>query len=137
MPPFGECPLPSPPPQGREQVAAGFAVAGGLKNRLDLQPLISGRLKNKKQPAQAVLVCINLNPNSLPVLSPRGRGLERGQQAARLVLGRLSCWERLPQLGECPLPGPPPQGREQVAADFSVAGDLKGNLDLQLLFQVV
>ncbi|HFA3056868.1 TPA: hypothetical protein WMX73_001873 [Neisseria gonorrhoeae] len=76
-------------------------------------------------------------PAGFIVLSPRGRGLERGQQAARLVFGRLSCWERLPQLGECPLPSPPPQGREWVSADFSVAGDLKGNLDLQLLFQVV
>ncbi|EPF9448200.1 hypothetical protein F8G67_001847, partial [Neisseria gonorrhoeae] len=64
-----------------------------MKNRLDLQPLISGRLKNKKQPAQPVFLAANLNPNSLPVLSPCGRGLERGQQAARLVLGRLSCWE--------------------------------------------
>ncbi|ENX0891648.1 hypothetical protein FBS57_10965, partial [Neisseria gonorrhoeae] len=54
----------------------------------------------------------------------RGRGLERGQQAARLVLGRLSCWERLPQLGECRLPGPPPRGREQIAADLAVAGGL-------------
>ncbi|HFB4589793.1 TPA: hypothetical protein ACE76D_002098, partial [Neisseria gonorrhoeae] len=53
-----------------------------------------------------------------------GRELERGQQAARLVLGRLSCWERLPQLGECRLPGPPPQGREQIAADLAVAGGL-------------
>ncbi|HFB4387286.1 TPA: hypothetical protein ACE7IM_001845, partial [Neisseria gonorrhoeae] len=73
-------------------------------------------------------------PAGFIVLSPRGRGLERGQQAARLVLGRLSCWERLPQLGECPLPSPPPspppRGREWVSADFSVAGDLKGNLDL-------
>ncbi|HGN6768052.1 TPA: hypothetical protein ACKWY1_001894 [Neisseria gonorrhoeae] len=104
---------------------------------MDLQPLISGRLKNKKQPAQPVFLAANLNPNSRPVLSPRGRELERGQQAARLVLGRLSCWERLPQLGECPLPGPPPRGRERIAAGFAVAGGLKGNLDLQLLFQVV
>ena len=69
-----------------------------------------------------------LNPNSRPVLSPRGRELERGQQAARLVLGRLElgCWERLPQFGECPLP-PPPRGREQVTADSSVTGRLKKN----------
>ncbi|EPI0376474.1 hypothetical protein HLJ72_001741 [Neisseria gonorrhoeae] len=40
MPPFGECPLPGPPPQGRERIAADLAVAGGLKNRLDLQPLM-------------------------------------------------------------------------------------------------
>ncbi|EOG0552601.1 hypothetical protein ACIJFL_002226, partial [Neisseria gonorrhoeae] len=88
MPQLGECPLPGPPPRGRERIAADFAVAGGLKSNLDL-PLISGRLKNKKQPAQPVFLAANLNPNSLPVLSPRGRGLERGQQAARLVLGRL------------------------------------------------
>ncbi|HFC3007705.1 TPA: hypothetical protein ACFIRA_001837, partial [Neisseria gonorrhoeae] len=37
--------LPSPPPQGREWVSADFSVAGGLKNNLNLQPLISGRLK--------------------------------------------------------------------------------------------
>ncbi|EMR8201306.1 hypothetical protein LFI47_002156 [Neisseria gonorrhoeae] len=100
---------------------------------MDLQPLISGRLKNKKQPAQPVFLAANLNPNSRPVLSPCGRELERGQQAARLVFGRLSCWERLPQLGECPLPGPPPRGRERIAADFAVAGGLKSNLDLPLI----
>ncbi|EHP14634.1 hypothetical protein NMY233_1672, partial [Neisseria meningitidis NM233] len=33
--------------------SADFAVAGGLKSDLDL-PLISGRLKSKKQPAQPV-----------------------------------------------------------------------------------
>ncbi|KLR79542.1 hypothetical protein M679_11795 [Neisseria gonorrhoeae SK7842] len=33
-----------------------MAVAGGLKNRLDLQPLISGRLKSKKQPAQPIFL---------------------------------------------------------------------------------
>jgi len=31
----------------------------------------------------------------------------------------------LPQLGECPLPSPPPRGREQIAADSGVAGRLK------------
>ncbi|EPH7369223.1 hypothetical protein DB249_001942 [Neisseria gonorrhoeae] len=33
------------PPAGREWVSADFSVAGGLKNNLNLQPLISGRLK--------------------------------------------------------------------------------------------
>ncbi|HGM2562243.1 TPA: hypothetical protein ACKN1V_002223, partial [Neisseria gonorrhoeae] len=72
--------MPSPQPspaQGRERIAADFAVAGGLKSNLDL-PLISGRMKNKKQPAQPVFLAANLNPNSRPVLSPCGRGLERG-----------------------------------------------------------
>ncbi|MEF1366550.1 hypothetical protein QWU62_11470 [Neisseria gonorrhoeae] len=38
------------------------------------------------------------------------------------------------------VPSPQPsaaQGRERIAAGFAVAGGLKGNLDLQLLFQVV
>ena len=91
-----------------------------------------GRLKSKKQPAQPIFLAEPLTPTATRPLS-RGRELERGQQAERLVLGRLGGWERLPQFGECPLPNPPPQGREQVAADFAVASDLKGNLDLQLL----
>ena len=95
-----------------------------------------GRLKSKKQPAQPVSL---QNPSSQPLPRPlsRGRELERGQQAARLVFGRFRCWERLPQFGEYPLPSPPPQGREQVAAGFTVAGGLKSNLDLQPLMQVV
>ncbi|ENX0734881.1 hypothetical protein C7E61_11260 [Neisseria gonorrhoeae] len=86
MPQLGECRLPGPPPRGRERIAADFAVAGGLKSNLDL-PLISGRMKNKKQPAQAVLVCINLNPNSLPVLSPVGEGWREGNKPQGLYWG--------------------------------------------------
>ncbi|MBT8029719.1 hypothetical protein I3U20_08820 [Neisseria gonorrhoeae] len=81
--------MPSPrpsPAQGRERIAADFAVAGGLKSNLDL-PLISGRMKNKKQPAQAVLVCINLNPNSHPVLSPVGEGWREGSKPQGLYWG--------------------------------------------------
>ncbi|MFN2682018.1 hypothetical protein AB9R16_11475, partial [Neisseria gonorrhoeae] len=33
-------PSPQPSPTGEGQVAADLAVAGGLKNRLDLQPLM-------------------------------------------------------------------------------------------------
>ena len=75
-----------------------------------MQPLISGRLKRKKAACITYLPCRTLNPNSRPVLSPRGRELERGQQAARLVLGRLElgCWGRLPQFWEMPSPQPSP-----------------------------
>ncbi|EMS2627957.1 hypothetical protein LE856_001776 [Neisseria gonorrhoeae] len=44
-------------------------------------------MKNKKQPAQAVLVCINLNPNSHPVLSPVGEGWREGNKPQGLYLG--------------------------------------------------
>ena len=80
----------------------------------------------EKQSAQPVFLIELLIPIAANPLS-RGRELERGQQAARLVLGRLGYCERLPQFGECPLPDPPPRGREQVAADLSVTGRLKKN----------
>ena len=196
---LGECPIPSPPPQGRERVAADSGVAGRLKKNarningrnfsgslyrkadgtnaarffqttfepigrvctarharggLELQgkwgarayhtrptcvatacldlPLIVGRLKNKKQPAQPVFLTESLIPTAARPLS-RGRELERGQQAARLVFGRLGRWERLLQFGRCPLPSPPPQGRGRIAAGFAVAGSLRSSLGLQPL----
>ena len=93
---------------------------------LDL-PLIVGRLKRKKAANTTCFSYRTLNPNSHSVLSPRGRELERGQQAARLVFGRFGHWERLPKFEECPLPSPPPRGRGRVAADSGVAGRLKKN----------
>ena len=133
MPPFGKCPLPSPPPRGRERVAADFAVSGGLKSNLGLQPLISGRLKRKKAACTTCFPCRTLNPQQPPRPLSRGRELERGQQAERLVLGRLGYWERLPRFGRIPSPQPSPRGRERVAAGFAVTGGLKSNLDLQPL----
>ena len=123
MPQFGEC----PPPRGREQIAADFAVGRRFKKQLGFTAVDFRSSEKQKAACTTCFPCSSLNPNSHPVLSPRGRELERGQQAARLVFGRFRCWERLPQLGECPLPSPPPRGREQVAADSGVAGRLKKN----------
>jgi len=89
--------------------------------------LISGRLKSKKAAYTTCFPCRTLNPQQPPHPLSCGRELERGQQAARLVLGRLGCWERLPKFGEYPLPSPPPRGRGRIAADSSVAGRLKKN----------
>ncbi|ENS7414818.1 hypothetical protein F8105_001951, partial [Neisseria gonorrhoeae] len=49
--------------------------------------VVSGRLKNKKQPAQPVFLAANLNPNSLPVLSPVGEGWREGNKPQGLYLG--------------------------------------------------
>ena len=100
--------------------------------RLPELSIYKGRLKSKKAAYTTCFSCKTLNP-SHPVLSPRGRELERGQQAARLVFGQLGYCERLPQFGECPLPNPPPRGRERVTAGFAVTGSLKRNLGLQPL----
>ena len=138
---FGECPLPNPPPRGREQIAEDSGVAGRLKKnartstagifqvafiarqmeqtpqafffRRHLNPSVGcvpqgthavGWVCRENENAYAYIPhtpyiratafyfpCITLNSNSHPILSPRGRELERGQQAARLVLGRLGC----------------------------------------------
>ena len=77
MPQFGECPLPNPPPRGREQVAVDFAVASDLKSNLGLQPLIAGRLKSKKQPAQPVFLAEPLIPTAAPSSLPWERVRER------------------------------------------------------------
>ena len=104
-----------------------------IECRLPELSIYKGRLKRKKAACTICFPCRTLNPDSHPVLSPRGRELERGQQAERLVLGRLGCWGRLPPFGEYPLPNPPPRGRERIAADFAVSGGLKSNLGLQPL----
>ena len=104
-----------------------------IECRLPELSIYKGRLKRKKAACTICFPCRTLNSSRYPVLSPRGREPERGQQAARLVFGRLGIWERLPQFVECPLPNPPPQGRGRVTAGFAVTGGLKSNLDLQPL----
>ncbi|EMU4891834.1 hypothetical protein GK611_001891 [Neisseria gonorrhoeae] len=73
------------------------------------------------------------DPSSLPV----GESWREGNKPQGLYLGgegiRKDCHHSENALS----PALPHGGREWVSADFSVAGDLKGNLDLQLLFQVV
>ena len=119
-------PSPQPSPTGEGAGCSRFCGCRWFEKQLGFTTVDAGRLKNKKQPAQPVFLAKPLTPTAARPLS-RGRELERGQQTARFVLGRLGCWEKLPQLGEYPLPSPPPRGREQVAADSSVAGRLKKN----------
>ena len=86
MPQFGEC----PPSRGREQIAADFAVAGDLKSSLGLLPLIAGRLKNKKQPAQPVFLAEPLTPTAAPSSLPWERVRERAtSRKAYILSGRV------------------------------------------------
>ncbi|HGM0434063.1 TPA: hypothetical protein ACKMKM_002150, partial [Neisseria gonorrhoeae] len=81
-------PSPQPSPTGEGVGFGRFCGCRRFEKQIGFTTVDAGRLKSKKQPAQPVFLAANLNPNSHPVLSPCGRGLERGQQAARLVLGR-------------------------------------------------
>jgi len=83
---LGECPLPSPPPQGRERVAAVFAVAGGLKSSLGLLSLILGRLKSKKQPAQPVFLEEPLIPTAARASLGGGESEREGNKPQGLYL---------------------------------------------------
>ena len=117
FPQFGECPLPSPPPRGRGRVAAGFAVSGGLKGSLGLQPLISGRLKNKKQPAQPIFLAEPLIPTATPSSLPWERARERATSRkaciwAVRVLGKIAA------IREMPSPQPSPTGEGAGCSGF-------------------
>ena len=52
--------------------------------------------------------CKTLNSNRHPVLSPRGRELERGQQAARLVFWAVRVLGKIAAIGRIPSPQPSP-----------------------------
>ena len=108
---MGECPLPNPPPQGRERIAAGFTVTGSLKSNLDLQPLIAGRLKSKKQPAQPVFLAEPLTRTATPSSLPWERVRERATSrkaciGAVRVLGKVAAIRRMPS----PQPSPTGEG---------------------------
>ena len=83
-----------------------------------------GRLKSKKQPAQPIFLAEPLTRTATPSSLPWERARERATSRkaciwAVRVLGKIAAIRR------CPLPSPPPRGREQIAADSSVTGRLK------------
>jgi len=90
---------PALPHGGREQIAADFAVICSFKSNLDLQPLIAGRLKNKKQPAKPVFLTEALIPTATPSSLPRGRVRERATSHnaciwTNRVVGKIAAiWE--------------------------------------------
>ena len=118
--------MPSPQPSPTGEGAGCSRFYGCRRFEKQLGFTVDFRSSEKQKAASTTYFsCRTLNPNSHPVLPPRGRELERGQQAARLVFGGFRYWERLPPFWECPLPSPPPRGRERVAVDSSIKGRLK------------
>ena len=111
MPKFGECPLPNPPPQGRERVAADFAISGNLKHSLGLQPLISGRLKSKKAANTTCFLAEPLIPTATPSSLPWERVRERATSRTACIwtvemLGKVAAIWRMPS----PQPSPTGEG---------------------------
>ena len=106
---FKESPLPSPPPRGRERIAAGFSVAGDLKGNLGLQPLIAGRLKSKKQPAQPIFLAEPLIPTATPSSLPWERAGERAT-SRKACIGAVRVLGKIAAIWRMPSPQPSPTG---------------------------
>ena len=118
-------PSPQPSPTGEGVDCSRFCGCRRFEKQLGFTTVDFRSSEKQKAACTTCFPCRTLNPQQPPRPLSRGRELERGQQAARLVFGRLGCWERLPRFGEYPLPNPPPRGREQVAADSCVAGKIE------------
>ena len=120
-------PSPQPSPTGEGADCSRFCGCRRFEKQLGFTTVDCRSSEKQKAACTTCFPCRTLNPQQPPRPLSRGRELERGQQAARLVFGRLGCWERLPRFGEYPLPNPPPRGRERVTANLSVTGRLKKN----------
>ena len=125
-------PSPQPSPTGERADYSKFCGCRRFEKQLGFTTVDAGRLKNKKQPAQPVFLAKPLTPTAARPPS-RGRELERGQQAARLVLGRLGSLGKIAEIRGMPSPQPSPTGEGAGCSGFDDFGDLKGNLDLPLI----
>ena len=108
---FWEMPSPQPSPTGEGAGCSRFWVTSDLKGSLDLQPLIAGRLKNKKQPAQPIFLAEPLIPAATPSSLPWERARERAASRkaciwAVRVLGKIAAIWRIPS----PQPSPTGEG---------------------------
>ena len=102
------------------RVCAARHARGGLGCRENEERVRACRT----HPTMRATACLipTATPSSLPWERVRERATSRKACIwAVKVLGRLL------QFGECPLPSPPPRGRERIAADSRVAGRLKKN----------
>ena len=117
MPRFGECPLPNPPPRGREQVAVDFAVAGDLKGNLSLQPLITGRLKSKKAACTTCFLAEPLTRTATPSSLPWERVRERAT-SRKACIGAVKVLGKIAAIWRMPSPQPSPTGEGAGCSRF-------------------
>ena len=122
-----EMPSPQPSPTGEGADCSRFCGCRQFEKQLGFTAVDFRSSEKQKAARTTCFPCRTFNPNSHPVLSPRGREPERGQQAARRVFGRLGCWEKLRRFGRTPSPQPTPKGGGSISADSGVAGRLKKN----------
>ena len=79
--------------------------------------IYKGRLKNKKQPTQPIFLAEPLIATTAHPLS-RGRELERGQQASRLVILAVRVLGKIAAIRRIPSPQPSPTGEGAGCSRF-------------------
>ena len=79
--------------------------------------IYKGRLKNKKQPTQPIFLAEPLIATTAHPLS-RGRELERGQQASRLVILAVRVLGKIAAIRRIPPPQPSPTGEGADCSRF-------------------
>ena len=84
-------PSPQPSPTGEGAGCSKFCGFWQFEKQLGFSAVDFRSSEKQKVAHTTYFPCKTLNSNSHPVLSPRRRELERGQQAARLVFGRFRC----------------------------------------------
>ena len=94
-------PSPQPSPTGEGADCSRFCGFRRFEKQLGFATVDFRPSEKEKSSQYNLFSRRTLNPNSRPVLSPRGRELERGQQAARLVwavrvLGKVAEIWRMP-----------------------------------------
>ena len=78
-------PSPQPSPTGEGVGCSRFYGCRRFEKQLKFTTVDCRSSEKQKAACTTYFPCKTLNSNRHPVLSPRGRKLERGQQAARLV----------------------------------------------------
>ena len=110
-------PSPQPSPTGEGVGCSAFCDFGDLKGNLDLQLLISGRLKNKKQPAQPVFLAEPLIPTATPSSLPWERARERAT-SRKACIGAVRVLGKIAAIWGMPSPQPSPTGEGAGCSGF-------------------
>ena len=87
----GGMPSPQPSPTGEGAVCSRFYGYRRFEKQLGFTTVDFRSSEKQKAARTTCFPCRTLNPQQPPHPLSRGRELERGQQAARLVFGRFRC----------------------------------------------
>ena len=111
-------PSPQPSPTGEGAGCSGFCGFRQFEKQLKFTTVDCRSSEKQKATCTTCFPCRTLYPNSHPVLSPRGRELERGQQAARLVFWAVRTLGKIAEIRRMPSPQPSPTGEGAGCSRF-------------------